>query len=55
MAESGFICEEDFKNVEKLENDPENKHVKVEMKDTTFKSVNGMEYGGKKVEFVPLQ
>mgnify|MGYP000616230199 CR=1 FL=1 len=55
MTESGFIFDEDFKNVEKLENDPENKHVKVQMKDTTFNSINGMEYDGKKVHFMPLQ
>ena len=55
MTESGFIFDEDFKNVEKLENDPDNKHVKVQMKDTTFNSINGMEYDGKKVHFMPLQ
>ena len=55
MTENGFIFNEDFKNVEKLESDPQNKHVKVEMKEITFNAINGMDYNGKKVLFVLLE
>lgn len=53
MSLNGFIFGEDFKSIEKVENDPEKKYAKVQMKETTFKSVNGLEFGDKKVQFVP--
>ena len=38
-----------------MDNDPEKKFAKVEMKESTFHSINGLEFRDHKVEFIPLQ
>ena len=54
MTEHGLVYESDFKNIEKIENDVEKKYVKIEMRESTFKSINGLEFEGRKIEFIPI-
>ena len=49
MIENGFNVDQDFKSIEKLENDPQKKYVKIEMKESTFNSINGVVFDGKPV------
>lgn len=54
MIEHGFNADEDFRSIEKLENDPEKRFVKVEMKETAFAAINGLPFAERPVEFTPL-
>jgi hypothetical protein len=49
MVEHGFNAQEDFRNIEKMENDPERRFAKVEMKETAFAAMNGLPFGERTV------
>lgn len=46
--------DEDYKQIEKLENDPDKKYVKFELRANHYGTVNGLEYNGNKIELTPI-
>lgn len=54
MTDNGFNAEEDYRNIEKIENDLEKRFAKVEMKESVFSVVNGLMNGERPVEFLPI-